>query len=49
MTSSTAIGDDGPYKTKIRILFDSQILETKWESQKQVLETFKHLPLKLVN
>lgn len=40
---STAIGDDGPYKTQIRIPIIIEILETKWESHKPARGIFRPL------
>lgn len=37
---STAIGDDGPYKAKLRIFYIIQIREEKMESQLHNSETF---------
>jgi len=39
---TTAIGDDGPYKTKIRAFLIIKIPAMKWENQKQAQETFRH-------
>lgn len=42
---STAIGDDGEYKTRIRMPLIMQTHEMLWESQRLPLETSRpHLP-----
>ena len=46
---TTAVGDDGPYKTKLRKFLLTQIQETKPANPKPVPEESSPIPPKLAN